>query len=252
MAEPLDIQFVSLSAAPAGAVVLMAGPELALGPTTRGIDERMKGGLLKAARAAGFQGKAKTSIEILAPAGVDAARIILVGTGAGGKELDRLQLGGAMFAQLSARKGELGTIVADPADAGEAGVDTFAADLAFGAVLRSYAFKKYQTRKPDAEGEETPRDGLQKLVIQCAKPDAAAKIFTARKAVADGVFLARDLVNEPANILGPVEFAGRLQELTSAGLEVEILDEDQMRSLKMGALLAVGQGSERPSRVAIM
>jgi leucyl aminopeptidase len=252
MAEPLDIQFVSLSAIPAGAVVLLAGPELALGPTARSIDERMKGGLMKAARAAGFQGKAKTSIEILAPASIDATRVILVGTGTVGKELDRLQLGGVMFAQLSARKGDLATIVADPADAGEAGAETFAADIAFGATLRSYAFKKYLTRKSDAEGDEATRDGLQKLVIQCAKPDAAAKIFAARKAVADGVFLARDLVNEPANVLGPVEFAERLSELSRAGLEVEILDEDQMRALKMGALLAVGQGSERPSRVAVM
>ena len=52
---------------------------------------------------------------------------------------------------------------------------------------------------------------LRRLSIQCAKPDAAAKAFAARKAVAEGVFLARDLVNEPANMLGPVEFAERVR-----------------------------------------
>jgi len=72
----------------------------------------------------------------------------------------------------------------------------------FGALLRSYAFKKYRTSRKSEDGvEDEPRDGLRRLTIQCAKPDAAAKAFTARKAIAEGVFLARDLVNEPANML---------------------------------------------------
>ena len=81
MSEPLEIQFASLSAAPAGTVVLLAGQELALAPTARGLDERMKGALSKAARAADFTGKAKTTIEILAPSGIDTPRLLLLGTG---------------------------------------------------------------------------------------------------------------------------------------------------------------------------
>ena len=252
MPDLLDIQFMPLSAAPAGAVLLLAGQELALGPAARGIDERMKGALSKAARAADFTGKAKTSIEVLAPSGIDAARLILAGTGRAAKELDRLQLGGVAFAQISARKGETGTIIADPADPGEVSAEVFAADLALGALLRSYSFKKYQTKKSEDGAEEETPQGLRKLVIQCAKPDLAAKAFASRKAVAEGVFLARDLVNEPANILGPVEFAERMRDLSRAGLEVEVFDEDQLQALKMGALLAVGQGSERPSRMVVM
>ena len=64
--------------------------------------------------------------------------------------------------------------------------------------------------------------------------------------------LARDLVNEPANMLGPVEFAERVRELEKLGVEIEILDADELRSSKMGALLAVAQGSVRPARVAVM
>ena len=98
---------------------------------------------------------------------------------------------------------------------GEASAEVFAADLALGALLRSYTFKKYRTTRKSEDGaEEEPRDGLRKLVIQCAKPDAAAKAFAARKALAEGVFLARDLVNEPANMLGPVEFAERMRDLS--------------------------------------
>jgi leucyl aminopeptidase len=253
MPEPLDIQFAPLSAASAGTLVLLAGQELALGPTARGLDERMKGGLSKAARAADFTGKAKTSIEILAPVGVDAQRVLVLGTGRSGKELDRLLLGGYALAQVSARKCEAASLVAEPADLGEASGEVFAADLALGALLRSYAFKKYRTpRKSEDGAEEESRDGLRRLTIQCAKPDAAAKAFAARKAVAEGVFLARDLVNEPANILGPVEFAERMRDLSRAGVEVEVLDGDQLSALKMGALLGVAQGSARPPRVVVM
>jgi leucyl aminopeptidase len=252
MPDRLDVEFVSLSAAPSGAVVLLAGQELALGAAARGIDERTKGALTKAARAADFTGKSKTAVEVLAPAGIDAQRVILAGMGRSPKELDRLQLGGYAYAQLSARKGEIGTIVADPADPGEVSPEIFAADLALGALLRSYNFKKYMTSKKEEGAEEEAPQALRKIVVQCAKPDAAAKAFAPRRAVADGVFLARDLVNEPANMLGPVEFAERMRELTRAGLEVDVLDEDRLRALKMGALLAVGQGSERPSRVVVL
>ena len=252
MPELLDVQFMPLSAAPVGTVLVLTGEELALGPAARSIDERMKGGILKAAKAAAFTGKAKTAIEILAPAGIDAQRLVVAGTGKAARELDRLMLGGFAFAQISARKGEVATILADPADPGEASAEVFAADLALGALLRSYAFKKYRSRKADNDGEEEPREGLRKLVVLCAKPDAAAKAFATRRAIAEGVSLARDLVNEPANMLGPVEFAERMRDLSRAGLEVEVLDEDQIEALKMGALLAVGQGSERPSRVVVL
>ena len=254
MADMLEIHFAALSAAPVGTLVVLAGEDMALGSAARAIDERSKGALKKAASAAGFSGKAKSAIEILAPAGVDTQRIILLGTGKAPNELDRLLLGGAAYAQISARKGEAASILADPADPGPAGADVFAADLAFGALLRSYTFKKYRTKKPPEDGTEgePARDGLTRLVIQCAKPDAAAKLFQSRKALAEGVFLARDLVNEPANVRGPVEFADRMRERTAAGLEVEVLDEDQLAELKMGALLAVGQGSERPTRVVVL
>src|SRR5690606_19696782 len=95
-------------------------------------------------------------------------------------------------------------------------------------------------------------DGLVKLVVHCADPDKAEAAFEAKRAIAEGVCYARDLVNEPANVLGPVEFADRVKELESIGLEVEILDADALKELKMNTLLSVAQGSVRPARVAIM
>ena len=85
-----------------------------------------------------------------------------------------------------------------------------------------------------------------------SEPAAAKSAWTARAAVAEGVILARDLVNEPANVLGPVEFAARAEELKALGVEVEVLTEKEMRKLGMAALLGVAQGSPRPPRLVIM
>jgi leucyl aminopeptidase len=64
--------------------------------------------------------------------------------------------------------------------------------------------------------------------------------------------LARDLINEPANILGTLEFAAKAKELSRLGVKVEILTEKEMKKLGMGALLGVAQGSARPPRLAVM
>ena len=68
----------------------------------------------------------------------------------------------------------------------------------------------------------------------------------------EGVCLARDLVNEPANILDPVEFARRAAGLADLGVEIEILEDEDMEAQGMGALLGVAQGSSQPARLVIM
>src|SRR5690606_29721789 len=60
------------------------------------------------------------------------------------------------------------------------------------------------------------------------------------------------LVNEPANMLGPVEFAARANELAMLGVRIEVLTEREMRKLGMGALLGVAAGSARPPRLVVM
>jgi len=71
-------------------------------------------------------------------------------------------------------------------------------------------------------------------------------------AIGDGVLMARDLVNEPANVLYPGEFARRASALKKLGVLVEVLDVAAMRKLGMGALLGVGQGSAHESKVVVM
>ena len=91
-----------------------------------------------------------------------------------------------------------------------------------------------------------------KITIQLSHPSAAKKAFAEIEAVVDGVCLARDLVNEPANILGPVDFADRAKELEALGVKVEILAEKEMKKLGMGSLLGVAQGSPRGARLAVL
>ncbi len=254
MTDRIDIKFAALDSKLAQTAVLLAGPDVALGSVGRQLNDRAQGKLLRAAAAADFNARVRSTVEVLAPDRIDIGRVVLVGIGAGSdlKELDWIGLGGLAFAQASARKGSDATIVAEVADSVEAPPD-LAAMLAYGALLRSYTFTKYRSKPEDeANSNGEPPRKLRSLQILCADPNAARAAFEQLRPVAEGVFLARDLVNEPANALGPVEFAERLQPLARLGLEIEILAEDRLQELGMGALLGVAQGSDRPARVVVM
>ena len=116
-------------------------------------------------------------------------------------------------------------------------------DLAMGIALRSYDFDVHKTKDSEDPGTVT---------ISHSKHDEAEAAFAPQYAVADGVRMTRDLTNEPANVLTTTEFADRLDEMKSLGLEVEVLEEDQLAKLGMRTLLSVGQGSVSPSKVVVM
>src|SRR5262249_54141375 len=111
------------------------------------------------------------------------------------------------------------------------------ADLALGTQLRAYTFDRYKTKRK--EGEDAP--AKTNLTIAVGNVASAQKAWGSREAVADGVIMARDLINEPANVLFPEEFARRTGALKKLGVNVEVLDVAAMKKLGMGALLGVGQ-----------
>jgi leucyl aminopeptidase len=119
-------------------------------------------------------------------------------------------------------------------------------------MLRGYEFKKYKKKKKVKEDDDDDLGSLNSVRILCHQPHEATAEFAGLRAVGEGVTMARDLVNEPPNVLYPEEFARRVEALASAGLEVEILDQGQLAAIGMNAILAVGQGSARASCVAIM
>ncbi len=248
-----EIVFAPLSADPEPTCVVLAGDDVALGARARELDQRSGGALAKAAEAAQFKGKKKSTAEILAPPRIGVSRLVLVGLGKPGdlEENDWVMLGGVAAGAISARKSKNASVIAEAPEHSGVRPETLAALLAFGAALRLYEFRKYMTKQKSDDDNAAP-DKLQKVVIHCADPDKARAAFARYQALVNGIDIARDLVNEPANMLGPVEFADRVRELEEVGVEVEILDAEELEKLKMGALLAVAQGSVRPARVAVM
>jgi leucyl aminopeptidase len=264
MPAPLEITFAALNASLEPTTLVFAANDLVLADSVKALNQKSSGLLLKAADASGFRGKSKSAFELLAPAKLDVDRLIVAGAGKTGdlNDTDWAMLGGYAYAQIVSRKTPKAALIADFDETGGTKPAEAAALIAFGVLLRHYSFTKYKTKKnggeegavpPDGADAPAPQpDGLNKLVIHTADPDKARVAFQRQQAVANGIMLARDLVNEPANVLGPVEFADRVKELERLGLDVEVLDVDAMTALKMDTLLAVGQGSTRPSRVAIM
>jgi leucyl aminopeptidase len=247
MSGAVKIAFGSLSSTKRSALVVFVGADMkpAAGVTAQFGD--LEPLIRTAAKASNFRGAQRTALDILAPAGLDASRLVVVG-GALGKDnaaLDFVMLGGFVFGKVTgAQKVDI---------AFEAPVGTWdgaaAADFALGLRLRAYRFDKYKTRKKEPE-EENPQ--APEFVIGSGHPAAARAASHERFAVAEGVELARNLVNEPPNVLFPAEFADRVKALDKLGVEVSVLDEKAMGKLGMNALLGVGRGSSRDSRLVTM
>ena len=256
MPQRPEIRFVALDASASPVVAALVGQDLQMPPKLKSLDQQSGGALTRAAKAADFKGRAKSSIEILSPEKLEASRLYLVGTAQSeaSVELDWIRAGAVAYAAIHARKTPTASLFAEAPDKGAPSADELAASMAYGALLRSYNFRKYRTRpaRENNNGESEPEEKPSILYVHCKDPRAAEKAFADKLAVAEGVFTARDLINEPANALGPVEFAARAEELSSLGVEVEVLEPDALEELGMGALLGVAQGSTRPARVVVM
>lgn len=248
MTKLAKITFSKADAPNKGIAVILAAENLELGKVAEEVVAGLEGGFERVAKIAGFSGKKKTSLDLVAPAGSGLDRLIVFGIGKTDdiSNADWRDFGGVVFAELKRAKAEAAAVLLDAA-AGAAVSAEAAAEFAMGAKLRAYAFDAYKSKKKD---DDTGKDLA--LTLKVADPKAARKSWTAANAIADGVILARDLVNEPANVLGPVEFAKKAAALDKLGVEVEILGEREMKKLKMAALLGVAQGSARPPRLAVM
>jgi leucyl aminopeptidase len=233
-----------------GAWVVGAVDGGALLPAAQRADKAAGGALSRAVKVSSFKGKAGQFVEVPAPAGVKAARLLLVGLGKPG-DLDEKgleTLGAQVTARIHASGDRAASLEIDVPKGSKVKKGELAAHLAFGAVLRSYRFDKYRTR--DLEQFEKK---LAKVTMLTPDAAAAKKAYAGLQAVADGIFLARDLVNEPPNVLYPAEFGRRARAvLTKLGVKVEVLGETEMRRQGFGALLGVGEGSTRESQLVVM
>ena len=295
MSDAVKVGFVPFSTVPRGTLVVFCDDALKFGAATRKTLGRAANLVRRAADTNQFKGKSGSTLDILAPQGLKASRLIVAGAGklSAIKDNDFLKLGGAAAGKLRAGNGTV-TIMAE-LPTGAMTPDQAAA-VASGIRLRAYKFDRYKTKKKDGEevalkgdvslaGTNDSGAGDQQsdphlmlnlneseharledfvLVRQLDAHLDGARFFLHHRLdyaahgieqvaqIVDGVIMARELVNEPPNVLYPAEFARRASQLRKLGVDVEVLDVKAMTKLGMGALLGVAQGSTRPGRVVIM
>jgi len=247
MPDAVKVGFVPFSTAARGVLVIFSDDTLKFGAATRKTLGAAANLVRRAADTNRFKGKSASTLDILAPKGLKVSRLIVVGAGklSAIKDSDFLKLGGAAAGKLQAGNDAV-TIIAELP--GGAMTPDRAAAVASGVRLRAYKFDRYKTKKKDGEDATLRAD----VSIAVGDVNATRKSFAASAHIVDGVITARDLVNEPPNVLFPVEFARRAGQLRKLGVDVETLDVKAMTKLGMGALLGVAQGSTQPGRTVIM
>ena len=246
----MKIGFVEPDLPRSGAVVVGVWEEAVLTPAARRLDEATDGAITRALSAAPrFKGKKDELLPIIAPANLSVSRIVLSGLGKSELADSRLfqGLGGNLVAHLNGAGETEATFAIDLDESASMDQAEAAAQLAFGARLRSYRFDRYKTKqKPEQKAS------LGRVTVATAAPAAAERAYEPLDKTAGAVFFTRDLVSEPANVIYPETLAAQAEILTEYGVDVEILDEKRMRELGMNALLGVAQGSARPPRVVVM
>ncbi|HEU0135426.1 MAG TPA: leucyl aminopeptidase [Allosphingosinicella sp.] len=238
----MKISFAAERPAGAYALALPVWSEDMIADRLSGFDPSTRAVAARAAEAQRFEREAASVAETFVAEGEGARRLLLVGLG-DRRQDDSLyeKVGGALTARLLT-SGET-RLVIDLSGLGlEGGA---AARIALGAAARGWRFDRYRTKLARKQ-----KPTLEEVIIVGGEGGQA---WVDRSALLDGLSFARELVAEPANILYPESFVERCRErLEPLGVEFEVLDEAQMASLGMGALLGVAQGSVRPPRLLAM
>lgn len=235
----MKIKFADTAKAEIAAFIIDEGAALSV--AAKALDKVCGGLLSEAASADRFTGATGQVSIVVLPKGSPARRAVLVGGGKRAKRDARAheKIGGSFVKALASGGFKTASFdIDDPVGAAQA---------AQGARLAAYRFDTHFTKlKP----ENLP--SLTTITFISSNTRAARATFAPLDAATDGTYFARDLVNEPPNVLYPASFAKRLKALEAHGLEVEVLGEKEMKKLGMGSLLGVGQGSVKESHMAIM
>ena len=233
----MDILFKKNDISNDAALIVGVYENLLLTKTAKKIDALLNGKLSKALKDNFFNGKEGQTQELI-PHDIPARRLICLGLGKKEKtsELAACRIG-AYAAKALLTSGE--TAVEFAVD------DLPAAAVGFGAKIASYRFTKHKTifKAPVT---------LKEFYILTEKPQVAQNQYEPYFAVAKGIHTARDLVNEPANVINPIAFAKRAEELQKYGLTTEVYDEKQLKAKGLNMMLGVAQGSINPPRLVVV
>jgi leucyl aminopeptidase len=245
----MKINFASLTLPRSGPIVVGVLSGRKLLATAERLDKATGGALVRAMEASRFKGEKGQSLTIMAPSGVAASRIVMMGLGEAERfdELGAEAFGGNAYKSVSSGGDKSAVVAVDPVAGSKFSVAQISARAAYGALLGSYRFDKYRTKeKADA------KPSLASVTFGSRDSAEAKKQFSVFDKIAAGVFFTRDLVSEPANVIYPVSLAAQAKSLSKLGVKVQVLDEKQMAKLNMGALLGVAQGSANPPRLVVM
>ncbi len=243
----MKIKFLRPQLPKTGALVLLLQKGGKMGEFGQSADKESGGQISRAIKTAAFKGGRDSFLDIPGIANLDCGRVVLAGIGNPAELNEKAAefLGGAIAGKLQELKIKKASVAVD----GVKNVAAAAARIASGARLRVYRFDKHKSKAKDAENGTTE---LGDLTVMTNELSDAKSAYAPLEGIAAGVHLARDLVNEPPNVLHPEEFAKRAKDLSKLGVKVEVLSETQMKRLGMGSLLGVGEGSERKSQLAVM
>lgn len=216
------------------------------GPAAR-VDKAL-GGLLSAVIAEEkFEAKPGRTLVVQTHGRISTKRVIAVGLGPKpAATLDELRQAAAAVVRHASQMHA--AHVALPATTlGTLPADAIAQARVEGAALGAYRFARY---KRDENGQVSR---VTLLASEPAQQRAIEEGLARGRVFADATVLARDLVNEPPNQLPPVRLAEIAADAArKAGLRCTVLDVEAMKALGMGAILAIGSGSEQPPRMIVL
>jgi len=211
------------------------------------IDKAAAGLLRKLAKSGELTGKMLEFTMVHAPAGLKAARLLLVGAGKREQwnNATLRKIAGSALRYLKARSVKNFALFVREGHATE----ETAQAIAEGALAANFETDKYKTDKKNDKNI----DSVQIAGYSDSERAAGDKGLSKGRIIADAQNFARDLINEPANKLTPRIMAEKAEAMArEAGLAVEVLDEKRIADLRMGALLSVAQGSPEPPRVMVV
>lgn len=248
----MKISFTKTSPASSSVAVFPVVQGAGLSAAAKALDKKSGGLIAHALKAQkNFSGKNGQILSLALPAGAGAGRAILIGIGEKGslKGAAAELLGGKLVAPLAAAGATDATIFMDEIEDAE----NIAPRVAAGYRLQAYKFDKYKTAAAKKEKGAEDEPEVSKLVFVLDAATKAEKIWRDLGVAVEGTLYARDLVNEPPNVIYPDAFARRVKaDLSPLGVEVEIFDEKKLKSMGLTAMLTVGQGSGFPPRLVVL
>lgn len=259
---PLDNIFAKLSDAAKthriSNLVIFAGHNLVMADRVAAFIRPASDQISRAAAAANFSGFSGSSLEIFLPEGISVERLLIIGIDSKDgadpdvREADSqpesqkfLNLGGQT---ISLVENSIDAVIIFEFPNPPACASSAAASFALGGWLRDYRFDQYKTKKHNVSSPGAPIN----IHLAVYDPKITRPLIDENLYLAEAITLCRNLVNEPANVLTPDEFTSRASVLMKLGVQISVLDEQDMATLGMHALIGVGDGSGAKSRLVTL